>query len=216
MNRQRQPSSFRCQRVDNQIAVSPLIALGVYRNAKESVMLPRCRPAIEALECRLAPSLTPMFETPVAAIVQAPIAPAIHAITSSPATSAAVVAVDTVSSSITTAAVPIQAGDRAEFFASTFAEPAAQQLSPIELARERAVPVQQTEALAPSPARSGQPLLVWVLGMTCLLMLSWERHLRKPSLRHGVARRTRWTKILTDLSAVFAQVWRPRARSACA
>jgi hypothetical protein len=178
-------------------------------------MLPRCRPSIEALECRLAPSLTPMFETPVAAIVQAPIVPAIHAITSSPATIAAVVVVDTVSSSVTTAAVPIQAGDRAEFFASTFAEPAAQRLNPIEVSRENAPPVQQIEALAPSPARSGQPLLVWVLGMTCLLMLSWERHLRKPSLRHGVARRTRWEQILSDLSTTFARVWRPRARSAC-
>jgi hypothetical protein len=174
-------------------------------------MLPRCRPSVESLECRLAPSLTPIFETPVAAIVQAPFSLAIHATDSTPAPSTAVVAAE---ASPTSPVTRVLSADRAEFFARTFAQPAPEQ-SPLEVSREAAtITVRQIET--PLPARAGQPLLVWVLGMTCLLMLSWERHVRKPTLRHDVARRTRWAKSLSDLSAMFARVWRPRARSACA
>ena len=71
-------------------------------------MFHRLIPAIEALECRLAPSLTPMFETPVGAVVQPPLPPAIHATITSPTPSAATVVSVAVSPSDTAPAAPMQ------------------------------------------------------------------------------------------------------------
>jgi hypothetical protein len=178
-------------------------------------MLPRCRPAVEALESRLAPSVTPMLENPVAAVMQAPLPPAIHATIQSPAPDAAVIASVAPAPDDVAPPAPLQASDRAEFFASTFAEHDTPQLTAMEFSSEDAAIVLPVVAPVPSPAHAGQPLLVWVLGMTCMLMLSWERHLRKPSLVSSTARRIRRMKSLSDLSTLFTQVWRPRARSAC-
>ena len=224
-------SSFAWRRVDNQIAVLPLHLLGVEpairrtpmfgslinvvqrgdRAPRTAVAKPHWRPAVEALECRIAPSLTPIFECPVTAMVQSPLPLAVRAAELVTASSAVV---SVTAPSTPTSAAPLQAGDRAEFFASTFGRSEAAQPASIALGRGDAAPVRQVHVAAPPHA--GQPLLVWVLGMTCMLMLSWERHLRRPTLRNRVARRTRWAKSLADLSTAFAGVWRPRARSACA
>jgi hypothetical protein len=187
--------------------------------ARCTAAVPRCRPTVEALEGRLAPSVTPMLENPVASVMQAPLPPAIHATIQSPAPVAAIASAapapaDTAPAD-TAPAAPLQASDRAEFFASTFAVQDTPRLNAMEFSSANAAPALPAAASVPSPAHAGQPLLVWVLGMTCMLMLSWERHLRKPSLARGTARWTRRMKSLSELSALFARVWRPRARSAC-
>jgi hypothetical protein len=103
-----------------------------------------------------------------------------------------------------------QITDRAEFFASTVVADEAQYLAPESSAlAEDAAPA--NSAVLPS-AQGNLPLLVWVLGMACLLMLRWDRRAAVSSGRTGWAR---CRKMLAELAITFNHVWRPRARSAC-
>ncbi len=198
---------------------------------------PRWRPAVEQLECRLAPSLTPLHAAADGLIAQPAQSAPIHIANQMLATAAApasaqdqaVIAILQAAPAKTerdagfvasvaappsdtpcSEAAPSVPDARAEFFALTAVE-AERLITDSSPSREESPPAQQTVPAEAAPAHSSMPLLAWVIGLACLLALHWERRLAAPALSRAVAAWARYRRTLAAWTAFVGQVSRPRA-----